>query len=69
MEIASLKGRAAASVWGELVEENCVIVAFFNVGREVGDSDNCKPDSRLKLIHHIPLIPLRILEMIVEPPK
>ena len=38
VEVAGLKGAAGAEVGGELSEEDGVVVAFFDVGGEVGDS-------------------------------
>ena len=39
VEIAGLEWCAGADVWFELVEEDCVILAIFDVGGEVGNTN------------------------------
>ncbi len=39
-KIAGLEGAAAANVWGKLIEEHRVVIAFLNIGREIRDSGN-----------------------------
>ncbi|KAL8962759.1 MAG: hypothetical protein Q9193_000878, partial [Seirophora villosa] len=41
VEVAGLEGRAGALVRGQLVQEDGVVVAFFDVGGEICDSDSC----------------------------
>lgn len=38
MEVAGLERCAGADVWFELIEEDCVVLAVFDIGGEVGDT-------------------------------
>jgi hypothetical protein len=69
VEVAGLERCAGADVWFELIEEDCVVLAVFDIRGEVGDS-SCKLVD-VKGINgtclNVRPCPFGVLQVVVEP--